>query len=236
MGRHPTRDAAAARCAGDAAERVEHLRHRARIVARRDEIAQPQVVCLSLIVPSVFQKQQPQTGLRQRAVLVHLLRGQDRSDTEAELKQLLLGHLAHAVPPGDVTDLVTDHRYQFGLVVHVRHDPARDVDVAAGQRKGVDDRIVDDAEGPLEVRSFRARCNLGAELLHVLLELVVVVQTELGRDRLVVLSADLELLRLGNQRELALARGRVDHAASQQGDRDSNAGPKENSVGSVCAS
>src|SRR5690606_40227 len=52
------------------------------------------------------------------------------------------------------------------------------------------------------------------ELLHVGLERRVGVQPHLGHDLPVVLAAELDLLRLGHQRELPLPRHRVDGARS----------------------
>ena len=48
------------------------------------------------------------------------------------------GLLAHRVTRGDVADLVAEHGRELGLGVEVAHDAARDVDVAARQREGVD--------------------------------------------------------------------------------------------------
>ena len=47
-------------------------------------------------------------------------------------------HLLYAVTRGDMTDFVTEYAGQFGFRVQITHDAAGDVDVAAGQCKGID--------------------------------------------------------------------------------------------------
>ena len=61
--------------------------------------------------------------------------------------------LLRAVARGDVADLVAQHASQFGLAVQVGHQAARDVDVAAGQREGVDLGAVEHGEAPLQLRA-----------------------------------------------------------------------------------
>src|SRR4028118_887218 len=59
----------------------------------------------------------------------------------ADLGELRRAELLGAVPPGDVADLVPDHRDQLGLGGHVREQAAGDEDEAARQGEGVDRRI-----------------------------------------------------------------------------------------------
>ena len=105
---------------------------------------------------------------------------------------------------------------QLGLRAQVGHDAAGDVDEAAGQRKGVDDRIVDHLEGPGQVRPLRLCRELLAESRYIALRRLVGVQAERRRDLLIGLAAHLDLLRLADQRQLALAGRRVHRAADDQ--------------------
>src|SRR2546422_9460198 len=79
------------------------------------------------------------------------LRARDAADGETELRKLLLAQLAHGVARGDVADLVAHHAAELGLGVQVGQDSAGDVDVAAGEREGVDHRVVHDVERPRQV-------------------------------------------------------------------------------------
>ena len=72
-----------------------------------------------------------------------------------------------AVPRGDVADLVADHAGQVGLAVEVGHDAARDVHIAAGQRKGVDLGAVEHREGPRQVGPLRLARQAQADVGHV---------------------------------------------------------------------
>ena len=67
--------------------------------------------------------------------------------------------LLRRVPRGDVRDLMAQHAGQLRLVVEIRQDAARDVDEAAGQRKRVDRRVIDDRERPRQVRPVRQRAR-----------------------------------------------------------------------------
>ena len=64
-----------------------------------------------------------------------------------------------------MADLMTDHTREFGLVVGKRHQAARDIDIAARNREGVDHVAVEQREGEGLVRHFRngmkAQCNIG---------------------------------------------------------------------------
>ena len=80
---------------------------------------------------------------------------------------------------GDVADLVAEHGGEVRLVLEVRQDAARDVDVAAHGREGVDVVGVDDREVPLELGPLADRGELLADALDVLLELEVAVHAHL---------------------------------------------------------
>ena len=116
----------------------------------------------------------------------------------------------------DVADLVAQHGRELRLVLYVGQDAARDVDVAALGRKGVDVVGVDDREMPLEFRARGVRGEFLADMLHVLLQLQVVVHAhrlgdlEVHRLRLAHLATrllrllDLGFFGLGRRRRLGL--------------------------------
>ncbi len=106
VGREPIGNAPAAGLLADPVQHVEHARRLARIVARRDQIAQPQVVGLSFVVAAELEEHQAHAHLRVLSVACDL--GTEHGpETQAELRQLRLAHLVDAVARGDVADLVT---------------------------------------------------------------------------------------------------------------------------------
>jgi hypothetical protein len=62
-----------------------------------------------------------------------------------------------------VTDLVPEHGLELCLVIEVVHDAARDVDVAAAGREGVDLVAVEHRK---RVRQLRTLARLGGALAH----------------------------------------------------------------------
>ena len=82
----------------------------------------------------------------------------------------------------DVADLVPEHGGKVGLVLEVRQDAARDVDVAAHGREGVHVVGVHDREVPFELGTLADRRELLAHALHVFLQLEVLVHAHLLRD------------------------------------------------------
>ena len=115
---------------------------------------------------------------------------------------------------------VSEYRGKFRLGVEVGQHAARDVDVASRQGEGVDGPVVHDTKGPVQVRPLGDRGHPAADALDVVLEVVAAVQAHLGHDRSVGLEAHRHLLRLADQHDLALARGRVDGAAGGRQQRE----------------
>ena len=104
----------------------------------------------------------------------------------------------------DVPDLVPQHARQLGLVAGQRQQPAGDVDVAAGQREGVDHVAVEKPEGELLLLERSDVLQPLADAGDILLELGVPVEpAELGQHLLVLLAPDLGLL--GRAHEDAVA-------------------------------
>src|SRR2546421_7448693 len=114
----------------------------------------------------------------------------------------------------DVADLVAYHAAELGLGVQVGQDSPGDVDVAAGEGKGVDHRIVHDVEGPRQVGPLRGGREPRAELLDPALPGGVGVEPDGRGDLLVVVAAHRDLLRLADQHELPRPSGGVDGAAA----------------------
>ncbi len=126
--------------------------------------------------------------------------GEDRGRRAREPGQRRLLFLGLHVLCADVADLVAQHGRELRLVLHVGQDAARDVDVAALGRKGVDVVGVDDREMPFEVGASADLGEFLADPLHVFLQLQVVVHAhrldDLGVHRLRLLDLAGRLLRL----------------------------------------
>jgi hypothetical protein len=83
---------------------------------------------------------------------------------------------------GHVPDLVADDAGQLVLVVGQREEPARDVDVAAGQREGVRLLHVDDLEAVRQITPGRDGGEPLAHRANVGHQGRIVVQAHLGGD------------------------------------------------------
>ena len=75
--------------------------------------------------------------------------------------------------------------------------------------------IVDDGETPGQLGAVRARREREADLLHVALQRVVLIQPHLVADLAIGLAAHGDLLRLAQHHELARAGHRVGGAAAE---------------------
>ncbi len=117
------------------------------------------------------------------------------------------------MPRVDVSDFVTEHACQLRLVAEKWQDPARDVDETARQREGIDRRLVDDREGPGQVRPVGGPNELTPDSGHVALEGRVVVDAHLLPHLGVVLPPHLNLFLFGHENQLAAPGGRIGRAA-----------------------
>ena len=147
---------------------------------------------------SYLQEQHAEAGLRGGGIGRGLGEEDARhrgADAHARLPRVGAGGVAG----GDVANLMAEHAGQFRLVVEVRQQAARDVDVAAGQRESVHRRDVDHREAPGQVGAFRGLRQAHADTLHVLLQPAVRVEAHLGPDLRVRLLAQLDLLSLTHQ-------------------------------------
>src|SRR5687767_13831212 len=106
----------------------------------------------------------------------------------------------------DMCDLMTEHGSELRLRVHIRQHAAGHEDEAAGKGECVWGGIVNHLEAPGKLRPLAAGRKLRAELLHILLQRVVLHEVDRGPRLLRGLTADLNLLLLGYESELPLAR------------------------------
>ena len=137
--------------------------------------------------------------------LVRFLIFWDAAEPEPDSQQLLLRVPVDAVTGGDVAHFVTENAGHPGLGVQVGEDAAGHVHVPAGQRERVHDGVVEGPERELEPRTVAHPRDAAADLGDVRGELGVLHLSVLGDDGWVGCRAELDLLRLAHQGELALA-------------------------------
>ena len=211
-------------------EHLDHVDHVLRVVAVARQVLGAELVGLRFLVAAVRGDVAGRGRLRDLAREVGRAaharafehRAKHRGGQHADAGALLAGGALRTVAGGHVADLVADHAGQLGLAVEVGHDPARHVDIAAGQREGVDLRAVEHGEGPLEVGPVRLRGQALAELVHVGLQLCVGVGAVFLQHPLVGFLAFGDLVLLAHDRALGLAGDGVDDvgaAARHEGGR-----------------
>ena len=115
-----------------------------------------------------------------------------------------------------MADLVAEYRGELRLVVEVRHDPAGDVDVPAGQREGVGLLAIEHRERPGDLRTVALGGQTLPEVVDVALETLVVVTAVLLQDLRVHFAPDLDLFLLGHRDDIRTAGGGVACAASRE--------------------
>ena len=95
------------------------------------------------------------------------MRAQENAGQHAELRLLLLAHAFGGVARGDMADLVAKHAGHFRLVDGKAQQAAGDVDIAAGQRKGVDVRGIEHGEGVFDVLALGGRRHELADAVDI---------------------------------------------------------------------
>ncbi len=113
-----------------------------------------------------------------------------------------------------MADLVAQHGRELGLRLHQGHEAARHVDEPAGQRERVRCRVVDHAEAPGQLGPLRARGERRADAADVGLQPRIFDQADARLDLLRGLLPHLDLLPLGDERQLALPGDRVRGASA----------------------
>ena len=168
----------------EALEGAEELGHLRGVVAQLGGVLHPQLIALSLVVPTVLEQHELGRGRGEPGVLGEGV-AQDRTQAESHADQSLLGVALHA---------------------------ARDVDIAARQGEGVDDGVVQEPELEVEIRAVADGDHGLADLGDVGLQSRVLVGSVLAHDGGVAAGAELDLLGLGHEGELALPGDRIDGA------------------------
>ena len=115
-----------------------------------------------------------------------------------------------------MADFMADYAGEFCFRVQVAHDAARDVDVTAGQGEGVDLRRIDDGERVLQAGPVAFFRQTLADVIHVFLQRLVIVDAVLLAHLDVFLAPDLDFLRLRHGDEVRIAGDRVLRAIRQQ--------------------
>ena len=128
-----------------ACRRLEHAHHSAGIVTGGDEIAQPEVVGLALVVAA--EAGHHPAGGQVRGGGGQPFRILSEGDGRHHLQAQVRGELLGRVPGHHVAQLVGQDPGQLGLVVGQEHQAGEDVGRAAGQGEGVDlVRVVEDGD------------------------------------------------------------------------------------------
>ncbi len=214
MGRQPVRHAALAQRI-DARKGGEKPRHAGGIPSRRGAVLDAEPIGFELglaIVPEKQHAESARADFRKRPRAWN----EDAEHGEGQVRLGLAGIGLRGMTRGDVADLVPEHARQLGLVVQVRENSARHVDVAARKRKGVDRGVVDHGERPRQVGPVRRPREIQTDVGDVALQLRVVVDAHLAPNLDVLLLANRELFGLAQQGHLILARHRIGGAGGRQ--------------------
>jgi hypothetical protein len=169
----------------------------------------PQVVRFAFSVTAVTGEQQ----LKQRATKVQdLARGlrivehlltDDGSCNKPKLTGLSRECLTRRMARGDMCDFMPQHDSELCFVLQMAQQPARDIDVTSGQRKGVDDGAVHHAElergGPILfggpwLAEIALLENTLSNRVYVIAQCRILVLAELLEHLLVGLAAQLLFL------------------------------------------
>ena len=231
MRREPVGDAAPVRRLVQPRQRRQHVGDAVRIPSLLGRVAHAQPIRFDFVVSAVFQEEDAQRRAAEARERIRR-RHEDAEREQAQLSGRLLRVLPHAVARGDVADLVAQDAGQLRLVVEIRQDAARDVDVAAWQRKRVHGGGIDDGELPRQPWALGGAGQPHADVRDVALQPVVLVGRHLALDFSRSLTPELQLLLLGHQRDFLLAGGRVGGAGGRghpeqadEGRRDSGRPP-----------
>ncbi len=162
-------------------ERLEHFAHRFRAVAGAGDVLQTQPIGLHFVVAAVALH----PGLR--ADVGHLsdgrrsrgnrgARSQDRREHPPRLR-------SRRMSGGVVPDLVGEHGGQLRLIVQVDEQSPVHIHVAPARREGIHRVIIENEEFEVPARQRGVGGDLGPDLLHVVLDRLVLVQA-VGLDDL----------------------------------------------------
>jgi len=187
--------------------------------AIRRDVAHAELIGLELGAAAVLEEQQTQRDARRLGEWLRL--GHENPEHgEPAAGERLVRCGFRGVPRVDMADFVAEHRGHLRFVAEERHDAARQIDVAAGQRERVDRRLVDDRERPRQVGPFRGLRELTPDAFDVALQRRVLIDAHRLADFGVVLSAELDLLGFRHENELASPGGRIRRTRDGQGETD----------------
>jgi hypothetical protein len=202
-------------------QRGEHGCRRGWIVAGPADIADAEIVGLEFLL----------AGEAQQVPLAELARGlrdlarpgQHPGETGDDLRQKPGAAALAAVARVDVADLMAEDERELGLVVHQAEELARDVDVAAGHRKGVHHRRVQrgEAERIAASRDTGICRHLAADRRHIGAPRARFLPAEFGEDLRMLLGGLLS----GALRQLA--RGALSGTLAGEGQRGERGGKRK---------
>ncbi len=165
---------------GIAAHQVEEARRGKGIVAGLADGAHADRVGLQLLLLREGGERALAGGERQLAglaILQHV--GDDAADDDRRARLVLP---LHGVVGRDMAHLVRDHRRDFGGIVGERQQAARDIEIAARQREGVDRRAVQDGDA-IGLRGIVGGGDAAPDdARQRLLQLVVMIDAAIARD------------------------------------------------------
>ena len=221
MRRRPVRHAAAGAARFvEPRQRVQQARHALRRPAVRRDVADAELIGLELGAAAVLEEQQTQRDARRLSERLRL--GHENPEHgESAAGECLVRCGFRGVTRVDMADLVAEHGRHLRFVAEERHDAARQIDVAAGQRERVDRGFVHDGERPRQVGPFRRLRELAPDAFDVALQRRVLIDAHRLADFGVVLPAELDLLGFRHENQLAPPCGRIRRAGDEQGNSNS---------------
>jgi len=190
-------------------EHLEKISHLVRIKTHLRGVFRPQLVRLPLIITTELQKQQLQPL---HGHLPHLrnLRRQNHPPDQRQLPQRLLRLLTHRMTRRHMTHLMPQHTHHLRLVVELRQDTPRQVNVPPRHRKGIHHRRIHHPHMILQVGTVRDLPHFITQLLYIILEFLVRIYPEGGQHLRIIRLPHGYLLRLRHKHDLPLPRHRID--------------------------
>ena len=171
-------------------EHFNHIDHVVRIVVEAAEIFRAELVRLRFLSTTVFcdiAGRHALRSLRCRVGSPSHTPAFERDTKQgcgdhADARRLLAGRALRTVARGDVADLMTDDTGQIGFAIHIGHDAARDIHVAAGQCEGIHVRRIEHREVPVQLRAVRGLRQALADVVDIGLHRRILVFAEFSQD------------------------------------------------------
>ena len=147
-------------------QRREKHRDLGGIPSARGRIFRAERVGLQLVLTAVFQEHGAETSLGKLAERPNL-RHEDAADEHAHGCDRRPRILLRGMARGHVPDFMPEHTGQLGLIVQIRQNAARDVDVAARNGERIDNGRIEKAEVPAQGGELGNRGQALADRVHV---------------------------------------------------------------------